>query len=271
MSVSKLKQYWMERKQEKLLRNMEDQQCEYNKIKKSTNVLFNVILTILSLLSVIPFIFVIIISFTDEEALAMNGYRFIPEKWSLYAYDYIVSAGENILRSYGVTILVTVVGTLIGLLLTGTYAYALLLKTYAFRSFFTKVITVPMLFSGGMIANYLVMTKVLMLKNTIWALILPLCMNSFNVIVLRTFFKTSIPDSVVESAKIDGASEWKLFFRIVIPMAMPGLATIGLFLTLGYWNDWFNALMYLESVWILTEKIFRILWNGNPWRPGTMW
>ena len=110
-----------------------------------------------------------------------------------------------------------------------------------------------------------------MLKITIWALILPLCMNSFNVIVLRTFFKTSIPDSVVESAKIDGASEWKLYFRNVIPMAIPGLATIGLFLTLGYWNDWFNALMYLESVWILTEKIFRILWNGNPWRPGTMW
>ncbi|MCR2003907.1 MAG: carbohydrate ABC transporter permease [Blautia caecimuris] len=256
----------MERKQEKLLRNMEDQQSEYNKIKKSTNVLFNVILTILSLLSVIPFIFVIIISFTDEEALAMNGYRFIPEKWSLYAYEYIVSAGENILRSYGVTILVTVVGTLIGLLLTGTYAYALSRKTYAFRSFFTKVITVPMLFSGGMIANYLVMTKVLMLKNTIWALILPLCMNSFNVIVLRTFFKTSIPDSVVESAKIDGASEWKLFFRIVIPMAMPGLATIGLFLTLGYWNDWFNALMYIDNKdWIPLQFLLMQIQNSIDW------
>lgn len=266
MSVSKLKQYWMERKQEKLLRNMVDQQSEYNKIKKSTNVLFNVILTILSLLSVIPFIFVIIISFTDEEALAMNGYRFIPEKWSLYAYEYIVSAGENILRSYGVTILVTVVGTLIGLLLTGTYAYALSRKTYAFRSFFTKVITVPMLFSGGMIANYLVMTKVLMLKNTIWALILPLCMNSFNVIVLRTFFKTSIPDSVVESAKIDGASEWKLFFRIVIPMAMPGLATIGLFLTLGYWNDWFNALMYIDNKdWIPLQFLLMQIQNSIDW------
>nr|WP_303004054.1 carbohydrate ABC transporter permease [uncultured Blautia sp.] len=256
----------MERKQEKLLRNMEDQQSEYNKIKKSTNVLFNVILTILSLLSVIPFIFVIIISFTDEEALAMNGYRFIPEKWSLYAYEYIVSAGENILRSYGVTILVTVVGTLIGLLLTGTYAYALSRKTYAFRSFFTKVITVPMLFSGGMIANYLVMAKVLMLKNTIWALILPLCMNSFNVIVLRTFFKTSIPDSVVESAKIDGASEWKLFFRIVIPMAMPGLATIGLFLTLGYWNDWFNALMYIDNKdWIPLQFLLMQIQNSIDW------
>lgn len=266
MSVSKWKQYRMDRKREKMFRNLEDQQCEYNKIKKSTNVLFNAILTILSLLSVIPFIFVIIISFTDEQALTMNGYRFIPEKWSLYAYQYIINAGENILRSYGVTILVTVTGTVIGLLLTGTYAYALSRKTYAFRSFFTKVITVPMLFSGGMIANYLVMTKVLMLKNTIWALILPLCMNSFNVIVLRTFFKTSIPDSVVESAKIDGASEWKLFFRIVIPMAMPGLATIGLFLTLGYWNDWFNALMYIDNKdWIPLQFLLMQIQNSIDW------
>ena len=179
MSVSDWNLRRKERAREKKVKQLEDEQCEYNKIKKSTNVLFNVILSILSLLSVIPFIFVIIISFTDEQSLTMNGYRFIPEKWSLYAYEYIVSAGESILRSYGVTILVTIVGTIIGLLLTGTYAYALSRKTYAFRSFFTKVITVPMLFSGGMIANYLIVTKVLMLKNSVWALILPLCMNSF--------------------------------------------------------------------------------------------
>lgn len=232
---------------ERALEKKMEQQCTYNQIKKPTNVLFNLILTILSLISLLPFIFVIIISLTDENTLAMNGYRFIPEKFSFYAYKYIISAGENILRSYGVTILVTVAGTLLGLLLTGTYAYALSRKTYAFRKFFTKVITVPMLFSGGMIANYLIMTKVLMLKDSIWALILPLCLNSFNIIVLRTFFKTSIPDAVVESAKIDGASEWRLFFQIIIPMALPGLATIGLFLTLGYWNDWFNALMYMDS------------------------
>ncbi len=177
----------------------------------------------------------------------MNGYRFIPEKFSLYACEYIVSAGENILRSYGVTILVTVLGTLTGLFLTGTYAYTLSRKNYACRKFFTTVITIPMLFNGGMIANYLIVTKVLMLKDTIWALILPLCLNSFNIIVLRTFFKTSIPDAVVESAKIDGASEWRLFFQIVIPMALPGLATIGLFLTLGYWNGWFNAMMYMDN------------------------
>lgn len=243
MSASKRK----ERAEEKRIKKLEAKECEYNLIRKPTNVLFNFILTILSLLSLIPFIFVIIISLTDEESLAMNGYRFIPEKWSLHAYQYIIDAGESIIRSYGVTILVTVVGTLLGLFLIGTYSYALSRRIYAFRSFFTKVITVPMLFSGGMIANYLIVTKVLMLKNSVWALILPLAMNSFNIIVMRTFFKTSIPDSVVESAKIDGASEWRLFFKIVIPMALPGLATIGLFLTLGYWNDWFNAMMYIYN------------------------
>lgn len=234
-------------KQEKKIRKIEEEQCKYNKIKKSTNVVFNVILAALGLACIVPFIFVIIISFTDEQSLVMNGYQFIPEKLSFYAYEYIISAGESILKSYGVTITVTVLGTIIGLFLTGTYAYALSRKTYAYRGFFTKVATVPMLFSGGMVANYLVISQVLHLKDTIWALILPLALGSFNIIVLRTFFKSSIPDAVVESAKIDGASEFRLFFKIVIPMSLPGLATIGLFLTLGYWNDWFNAMMYIDN------------------------
>lgn len=255
-----------EKKKDKMIRKMEEQQCEWNKIKKPTNVLINIFLAICSLAAVIPFVFVIIISLTDEECLTMNGYRFIPEKWSLFAYNYIIEAGENIIRSYGVTILVTVVGTLLGLFLTGTYAYALSRKTYAYRKFFTKVITIPMMFFGGMIANYLIVTKVLMLKDTIWALILPLALNSFNVIVLRTFFKTSIPDSVIESAKIDGASEWKLFFKIVIPMALPGLATIGLFLTLGYWNDWFNAMMYMDSKeWVPLQYLLIQIESSIDW------
>ncbi len=249
-----------------MIRKMEEQQCEWNKIKKPTNVVINIFLAICSLAAVIPFVFVIIISLTDEQCLTMNGYRFIPEKWSLFAYKYIIEAGENIIRSYGVTILVTVVGTLLGLFLTGTYAYALSRKTYAYKKFFTTVITIPMMFSGGMIANYLIVTKVLMLKDTIWALILPLALNSFNIIVLRTFFKTSIPDSVIESAKIDGASEWKLFFKIVIPMALPGLATIGLFLTLGYWNDWFNAMMYMDfKEWIPLQYLLIQIESSIDW------
>jgi len=251
---------------EKEIAKREKEQSKFNKIKKPTNFLFNVILGVLSLLSIIPFLFVVIISFTDENTLVKNGYRFIPEKVSLYAYEYIVKAGENIIRSYGVTILVTVVGTCLGLFLIGTYAYALSRRTYAYRKFFTKVITIPMLFSGGMIANYLVMTKVLMLKESVWALILPLAMNSFNIIVLRTFFKTSIPDAVVESAKIDGASEWRLFFQIVVPMALPGLATIGLFLTLGYWNDWFNAMMYMDSKkWVPLQYLLIQIESSIDW------
>lgn len=241
-----LKEYRKKWKQEKEIRLLESA-LNRNKIKKSTNVVFNLILGFMALCAVIPFLFVMIISVTDEQVLVRNGYRFIPEKVSLYAYEYIIRAGDSIIRSYGVTIFVTIAGTLAGLLLTGTFAYALSRKNYAYKKFFTVVITVPMLFSGGMVANYLVVTKVLMLKDTVWALILPLCLNTFNVIVLRTFFKTSIPDAIAESAKIDGASEWSLFFRIIIPMALPGFATIGLFLTLSYWNDWFNAMMYMDS------------------------
>lgn len=236
-----------QKKEEKRLRKLELKESRFNRIKPSTNIVFNIILAILAAICIIPFIFVLIISFTDEQSLVMNGYRFIPEKLSIHAYQYILSSGAKILKSYGVTITVTVLGTIIGLLLTGTYAYALSRKTFAYRKFFTKLIAIPMLFSGGMVASYLVISQFLGLRNSIWVLILPIALNSFNIIVLRTFFTTSIPDAVVESAKIDGASEWRLFFQIVIPMALPGIATIGLFLTLGYWNDWFNAMLYMDG------------------------
>lgn len=236
-----------EKARQKKINKIEAEQCKYNKIKPVTNVVFNIILATLAFICVIPFAFVIAISFTDEQALKMSGYHFIPEKFSASSYTYIIKAGSDIIRSYGVTITVTVVGTIIGVLLIGTYAYALSRRTYAYRKFFTIVITIPMLFGGGMVATYMVVARLLHLKDSLWALILPMAMNSFNIIVLRTFFNTSIPDAVVESAKIDGASEWRLFFQIVIPMSLPGFATIALFLTLGYWNDWFNALLYIED------------------------
>ncbi len=236
-----------EKSRQKKIDKIEAEQCKYNKIKPGTNIVFNIILGLLAFVAVIPFIFVIAISLTDEQVLSKFGYSFIPKKFSASAYVYIVKAGSDIIRSYGNTIIITVVGTIIGVLLIGTYAYALSRKTYAYRKFFTMVITIPMLFGGGMVATYMVIARLLKLSNTLWALILPMAMNSFNIIVLRTFFNTSIPDAVVESAKIDGASEWRLFFQIVIPMSLPGFATIALFLTLGYWNDWFNALLYIEK------------------------
>lgn len=220
---------------------------KFNSISKSTNVGLNILFGILAALCIVPFIFVLIISFTSEQALQANGYRFWPEEWSLGAYKYIFTSGSQIMRSYGITIIVTVLGTLIGLTIMTTYAYALSRKNFAYRKFFTKLIFIPMLFSGGMVASYLVVTKFLGLKNTIWALILPICVSSFHIIILRTFFKTTVPDAVVESAKIDGASEWTLFLKIVLPISLPAIATIALFLTLGFWNDWFNAMLYIDK------------------------
>lgn len=254
---------WKQKKAEKKIEKTAAENSKFNRIKPSTNRVFNVILAILSAVCIIPFIFVLIISFTDESSLSANGYRFIPDKLSINAYEYILRSGTQIIKSYGVTIVVTILGTVIGLLLTGTYAYALSRKTFAYRKFFTKLVAVPMLFSGGMVASYLVISQFLGLRNSIWVLILPLALNSFNIIVLRTFFSTSIPDAVVESAKIDGASEWRLFFQIVIPMALPGIATIGLFLTLGYWNDWFNAMLYMDGDAIIPLQYLLIKLETN--------
>lgn len=224
-----------------------EETSKFNAVSKKTNLGLNILFGTLAAMCVIPFIFVIIISLTSEQALQMNGYKFWPEEWSLEAYKYIFSSGSQILTSYGVTILVTICGTLLGLVIMSMYGYALSRKSFAYRKAFTNLIFIPMLFSGGMVSSYLVVTRFLGLKNTILALILPMCVSSFHIIILRTFFKTTVPDAIVESAKIDGASEWRLFLRIVLPISLPGIATIGLFLTLGFWNDWFNAMLYIDK------------------------
>lgn len=220
---------------------------KFNAISKPMNVLLNVLFVILAALCIVPFLFVLIISLTSEESLQLNGYKFWPDEWSLEAYKYIFTSGNNILNAYGVTIFVTVVGTLLGLIIMTTYAYALSRKSFAYKKFFTKLIFIPMLFSGGIVASYLVVTRFLNLKNNILALILPICVSSFHIIILRTFFKTTVPDAVIESAKIDGASEFILFLKIVLPISLPAITTIALFLTLGFWNDWFNAMLYIDK------------------------
>ncbi|MEG1002709.1 carbohydrate ABC transporter permease [Clostridium sp.] len=220
---------------------------KFNAISKPANIGLNILFGVLAALCIIPFIFVVIISFTSEQSLQMNGYKFWPEEWSFEAYKYIFTSGSQIMRSYGITIFITIAGTITGLVIMTTYAYALSRKNFAYRKFFTKLIFIPMLFSGGMVASYLVVTRFLGLKNSLLALILPICVSSFHIIILRTFFKTTVPDAVVESAKIDGASEWVLFLKIVLPISLPAIATIALFLTLGFWNDWFNAMLYIDK------------------------
>lgn len=210
------------------------------------NILFNAIAAVFSLACIFPFAFVLILSFTDEKSLAVNGYRLFPEKWSIHAYEYLFQNGAQLLQSYIVTIIVTVLGTLISVTVIALYAYGISRSSFKYRKFFTFMAFFTMLFNGGLVPTFIVVTQVLHLKDTIGALILPMVMNAFFIIIMRTFFK-GLPDGIIESGKIDGASEFQIFYKIVLPLSLPGLATIGLFCTLGYWNDWFNALLYIDS------------------------
>ncbi|WP_195573750.1 carbohydrate ABC transporter permease [Paenibacillus sp. 1001270B_150601_E10] len=216
-------------------------------VSPALNVVFNLIAGIFAFICVYPFLFVIVISLTSEESLNKNGYSLFPEEWSFAAYEYIFKAGDQLLHSYGITILITVIGTLISLLVISLYAYAISRKNFSYRGFFSFIAFFTMLFNGGLVPTYLVVTQVLHLKDTLWALILPLVMNAFYILILRTFYSTTVPDAIIESAKIDGAGELRAFFTIVVPISLPGIATIGLFATLGYWNDWFNALLYIDN------------------------
>ncbi|MBR2568137.1 MAG: carbohydrate ABC transporter permease [Paenibacillus sp.] len=216
-------------------------------VSPAINVLFNIIAGVFAFICVYPFLFVIVISLTSEESLTKNGYSIFPEKWSFAAYEYIFKAGDQLLHSYGVTILITVLGTLVSLLVISLYAYAISRKNFSYRGFFSFIAFFTMLFNGGLVPTYLVVTQMLHLKDTLWALILPLVMNAFYILILRTFYSTTVPDAIIESAKIDGAGELRAFFTIVVPISLPGIATIGLFATLGYWNDWFNALLYIDN------------------------
>ena len=218
-----------------------------NRIKPMTNIIFNLIFLILGLACVTPVILVFIISITKESELVAHGYSFFPKTLSLSAYSYLWNERKSIGNALLISALVTVLGTLIGLALTTTMGYVLSRSEYKLKGFFSWVVFIPMIFNGGMVANYVVVANFLNLRNTIWCLILPLSVSSFNVIISKTFFKSTIPDSIVESAKIDGASEFTIFSRIIVPISKPVFATIGLFLSFGYWNDWFQSSLYISE------------------------
>ncbi|MGX1262719.1 putative aldouronate transport system permease protein [Rossellomorea marisflavi] len=212
-----------------------------------TSVLMHVILGSFAFMCIFPFLYVIIISISNEQSLAENGYQLIPEQWSLEAYKYLWDMKAQVLQAYGVTIFVTVVGTFLSVTVISMYAYAISRKQFKFRKQFTFIAFFTMLFSGGMVPFYIVMTQFLDLKNTMWALILPMAVNAFYIIIMRTFFLRSVPEAILESARIDGAGEMRIFLTIVLPLSIPGIATIALFSTLAYWNDWFNALLFIDD------------------------
>lgn len=216
---------------------------QINMASKPGNFFLNILFIALCVMCVYPFLLVISASFNSEAMISRFGYTTFPKEPTLYAYQYIMSKSSTILRAYGLTIIVTLVGTAGSVLVCALYGYALSRPEYRYRRFFAMYIVVTMLFSGGTVPWYIVCTKIIKIGNTIWALILPALCSSWNIIILKTFFQTSVPGAIIESARIDGAGEFKTFFRIVCPIALPGLATIALFAMLGYWNDYYNAMM----------------------------
>lgn len=226
--------------------------------------LSNIVMASFSIACILPFLLLFISSITEENSIIANGYSFFPKKLSADAYWYLWQQSETILRAYGVTIFITVVGTAVGLIITAMLAYPLSRRDLPGRYPLAFLIFFTMLFSGGLVPTYLVYTKIFFLKNTILALIIPnLLMNGFFVILMRTFFTTSIPEPIIESAKIDGASEFRIFLSIVLPLSLPVLTTVGLFTFLAYWNDWFNGMIYISdpNLYSIQNLLNRIMSN----------
>ncbi len=222
-------------------------QSRINALSTGWNIVFNLLLIGMVAMCVIPVLLVYSVSFSSEASIADHGYRLIPKEFSLFAYDFMFKTGDHILNAYMISIIVTVCGTILALMITAMFAYVISRKSFKMRNVFAFIAYFTMLFSGGLIPSYMINTQIFSLNNNILALILPYLVSAWNVLVLRTFFQTAVPDSIIESAKIDGAGEFTTFFRIVMPLAKPGLATIGFMLLIMYWNDWWLAMLYIKK------------------------
>ena len=224
----------------------------FNAIRPGTNVAYSTLFILLAVLCIIPVIFVIIISFSSESSIGRVGYSFFPAEWSSDAYDYVWHLRNSrgiptVIMAFLTSIGITLVGTCIGLVLISTMGYVLSRRSFKLRGVYTTLIFIPMIFNGGLLSTYVVNTQLLGLKNTYWALIFPLACSSFYIIIMRTFVQTTVPDEIIESGKVDGASQLRIFLQLVLPISLPALATIALFLTFAYWNDWYQASLYIES------------------------
>ncbi|WP_227013808.1 carbohydrate ABC transporter permease [Paenibacillus psychroresistens] len=216
------------------------------KAQSFNTLIIHIIFILVTLSMLLPFILVIIISITDEQSLSLSGYQLIPEKISFSAYQYFFKAPQILIRAYGVTTFVTVIGTVISLLLTATLGYAISRRDYGYNRILTFFIFFTMLFNGGLVPFYILMTQWLHLGDTIFALIVPGLINPFYILIMKGFM-SKIPMEIIESAKIDGAREWRIFYRIILPLSMPALATLGLFISFAYWNEWFNGLLFINN------------------------
>jgi putative aldouronate transport system permease protein len=247
------------------LKNKGSDILRFTRVSPATNVLFNVIMIVLALVCIVPMLLVVSISFSAEGALQEHGYRLIPRMFSGEGYGYLFQQRGTILRALGMSVVVTVTGTVLGVILNSLMGYVLSRREYKLQKFFVWFVFVPMIFNGGLVSTYFITAQFLRLKDSIWVLIVPLSVSSYNVILCKTFFRTTIPDSLIESAKIDGASQLKIFFEIIFPLSLPVLATIALFLSFGYWNDWFTSMLYIDRPELFTLQAYlnRLLGDIN--------
>ncbi|MBB6634906.1 putative aldouronate transport system permease protein [Cohnella thailandensis] len=239
--------------------------------RKAFSVIGYVSLTILALLCLLPFILVVSSSLTNEDKIIIDGYQFIPADFSTEAYRLLFKYPEQIVRAYIVTICVTAAGTFFGLFLTSMTAYALSRKDFKWRNRFSFFFFFTTLFSGGLVPWYLLIVNYLNMKDTFLALVVPLLFNVFYIIVMKSFL-SGIPEAIVESAKIDGAGDFRIYAKLILPLSKPALATIGLFLALAYWNDWYNALLFVsnENLMPLQYYLYKMLGNMEGMRKAMM-
>lgn len=219
-----------------------------SKSERLFQTVINLIMVLISMTCVLPFLLMIVSSFSSENSIVQYGYSFIPKQFSLSAYQYLWDQRDMILHSYGITIFITAVGTAVSLCITTMIAYPMARKQMPFRNFLAFFVFFTMLFNGGLVPTYLIYTDTFHIKDTIFGLLIPnLLTNGFYVMIMRTFFQNNVPEAVIESASIDGAGEFKIFYKIVLPLSLPILATIGLFVGVAYWNDWYNGMIYLTN------------------------
>jgi putative aldouronate transport system permease protein len=237
----------------------------FTKVGPFANGLFNIIMAALALVCVIPMLLVVSISLSAESSLNQFGYQFVPKAFSLDGYAHLFTQSGLIVRALGMSVFVTAVGTAMGVILNSLMGYVLSRREYRLHKFYTWFVFIPMIFNGGLVASYFITAQFLHLKDSVWVLIIPLAVSSYNIILCKTFFKTTIPDALIESAKIDGANQLTIFFKIVLPLSLPVLATIALFLSFGYWNDWFTSMLYIDNpdLYTLQAYLNRLLGDLN--------
>lgn len=206
-----------------------------------------IILLTITIITAAPIYLVFVSAFTDEMYIVKNGFKFFPKAFSFNGMHAVLRYGKQLGTSYGVTIFITLVGTVFGLLIMSMFAYAISRKDFRLSKFLSIFLLIPMLFNGGQLSGYIVFTNYYHLKDSLLLLILPLCVSTMNVIILRTYIVNSIPDELMEAAKIDGADEFRTFFQITLPLLKPSLAAVGFMMATAYWNDWQNALLYIDS------------------------